>query len=303
MSDFLANLVRRSVGVAPVARARPVAVGPVVGAGGSGQGPGRLRTPAASPALAAESTRAPAPATALDVRPTDAPDARPGATRTISEPDRTAAANTTPRLVVVDHGMAVPRPRPSSSPALDLPSAAATPLGDSGSGSNAPDPAVGTVPPTATPAGDRPLTLERILGFVETAPERGQATPTSPPIELSGDPSPRNQIEPRESLGQAQPPLAPPVPVRAGPQPIEPRREPATASIGPATPRPSPRPAIDVLEGRRVDVRIGTIEILGADPAPAVHPSPAPASVTHEPAPPGGFDAFVRLRTYAPWNG
>lgn len=303
MSDFLVNLVRRSIGVAPVARARPVPVGPVVSAGGTGRAPGGFPAPAVSPAVPAASTRAPALTTAIDARPADTPDARPSSMRTISEPERVAGANAAPRLVVVDHGLTASRPRPSSARPVDPPSTGETPPRDLGSGSDAPDPAGGASRPTPTPAGDGHLTLERIVAFVETTPEPGPATPASAPIESNDGPSPRRQIEPREPLGQAEPSMTRPVPVRAGPRPIEPRHEPATASIGPAAPRPSLRPAIDVLENRRVEVRIGTIEILGADPAPAPPPSPAAASVTREPAPPGGFDAFVRLRTYAPWSG
>lgn len=70
----------------------------------------------------------------------------------------------------------------------------------------------------------------------------------------------------------------------------------------PAESRHSPR--IEILEPqpeRRIEVRIGTIEIHGPETtAPATVPV---AAATAEPAPStGGFDGFVRLRTYAPWG-
>jgi hypothetical protein len=49
---------------------------------------------------------------------------------------------------------------------------------------------------------------------------------------------------------------------------------------------------------RTIHVRIGAIEINGAEPPPQApaSPPPQPAAVT-----PPGFDDFVHLRTYAPW--
>jgi hypothetical protein len=54
--------------------------------------------------------------------------------------------------------------------------------------------------------------------------------------------------------------------------------------------------------GREVDVRIGMIEI-HAEPASPVPAPPAPlATAAGVGRPQGGFDDFVRLRTYAPWE-
>jgi hypothetical protein len=53
--------------------------------------------------------------------------------------------------------------------------------------------------------------------------------------------------------------------------------------------------------GREVDVRIGTIEIHAEPASPAPAP-PAPLAGTAVGRPQGGFDDFVRLRTYAPWE-
>lgn len=53
--------------------------------------------------------------------------------------------------------------------------------------------------------------------------------------------------------------------------------------------------------GRDVDVRIGTIEI-HAEPTSPVPVPPAPLAMPAVGRPLGGFDDFVRLRTYAPWE-
>jgi len=56
---------------------------------------------------------------------------------------------------------------------------------------------------------------------------------------------------------------------------------------------------------RTVHVRIGAIEIFGADTAsqqPAVAAAPsATASAAAPPSPAGGFDDFAALRSYRPW--
>jgi hypothetical protein len=81
------------------------------------------------------------------------------------------------------------------------------------------------------------------------------------------------------------------------------RRDPVdrTAIAAPAaTVRPDTIEILEAQPERQVEVRIGTIEILGPTPA-AAPPTPAPV-VTVEASPSGGFDAFVRLRTYAPWG-
>ncbi len=53
--------------------------------------------------------------------------------------------------------------------------------------------------------------------------------------------------------------------------------------------------------GREVDVRIGTIEIHAETVSPVAAP-PAPLASAAVGRPQGGFDDFVRLRTYAPWE-
>lgn len=139
----------------------------------------------------------------------------------------------------------------------------------------------------------------------------------------------------RDDAGMASLPGARPIaadadaPITIGPA-HDPKNEgprdlhgPPNASVGPAvaqpggtTPRttviepaPSPaqvagaRTATEVSgRGRQVDVRIGTIEI-HAEPA-SPPPSSAPPVAAHAPVgqAQGGFDDFVRLRTYAPWE-
>jgi hypothetical protein len=53
---------------------------------------------------------------------------------------------------------------------------------------------------------------------------------------------------------------------------------------------------------RNVQVSIGTIEVHATEPLPAPVPAPSPASAPGTPAPASGFDDFVRLRTYVPWE-
>ncbi len=72
----------------------------------------------------------------------------------------------------------------------------------------------------------------------------------------------------------------------------------APVAIAPAPPERSnatpARPEVAPPE-RTIHVRIGAIEINGAEPPQA--PAAPPAAVT----PPPGFDDFADLRSYAPW--
>jgi hypothetical protein len=68
-----------------------------------------------------------------------------------------------------------------------------------------------------------------------------------------------------------------------------------------------PQPAVEAppaMAERVVEIHIGAIEIQGATPPPAMPPpSPAPgAAPTPLPGSQAGFEAFSRLRRYAPWE-
>ena len=54
--------------------------------------------------------------------------------------------------------------------------------------------------------------------------------------------------------------------------------------------------------GREVHVRIGTIEIHAESDSPPPMSLPAAAPPAVAAGSQGGFDEFVRLRTYAPWE-
>ena len=85
-------------------------------------------------------------------------------------------------------------------------------------------------------------------------------------------------------------------------EPAPARATAATLDFRPAPATPSPTTAPSLATDRIVHVRIGAIEIHGAAATPAA-PVPAPTA----PAPSAalavvGFDAFTRLRSYAPWD-
>jgi hypothetical protein len=117
-------------------------------------------------------------------------------------------------------------------------------------------------------------------------PERPVERPVSPPA-LQPRPERRNAIR--------QPPKIEPPPVRgvaSGP------------AIEPATPRFRERViALESVAERRVEVRIGTIEIHGSDLEPSLLPTPPPEAPAASPMPAAsGFDDFAAIRTYAPWT-
>jgi hypothetical protein len=59
---------------------------------------------------------------------------------------------------------------------------------------------------------------------------------------------------------------------------------------------------IEAIREQRVTVRIGAIEIRTPEPRqPAANPFPVPSPPPPAPVP-AGFDAYARLRTYAPWS-
>lgn len=69
---------------------------------------------------------------------------------------------------------------------------------------------------------------------------------------------------------------------------------------------PAPLGGLAVIEdrspGREVHVRIGTIEIHAESDTPPPTSVPPAAAAPIAAVPQGGFDEFVRLRTYAPWE-
>jgi hypothetical protein len=55
-------------------------------------------------------------------------------------------------------------------------------------------------------------------------------------------------------------------------------------------------------QGRDVDVRIGTIEIHAEPGGPPPSAAPQVTTLAQAGRSQGGFDDFVRLRTYGPWE-
>jgi hypothetical protein len=72
--------------------------------------------------------------------------------------------------------------------------------------------------------------------------------------------------------------------------------------LRPASPERAPAVGIEAIREQRVTVRIGAIEIRTPEPRqPAANPFPVPSPPPPAPVP-AGFDAYARLRTYAPWS-
>jgi hypothetical protein len=241
MSDYLVNLARRSVGIAPVARPR------------SGPGPGPI-------AGVVRGVEQPSPSSS-PVRggPGAGTDSmlRPGSLRSIGvEPSHDEAERA--------HGVArvVDAPTTRIAPGQQVPT---------GSGPSSP---VRTTSPTA----DR-------LSPIRRDPDPDQNRPA---------------IEPRRDD------LTVDLPLPAwldGPRRIEPS---GMTLIEPAlvpAPLGGPRTVLeDRGPGRDVHVRIGTIEIHAESDTPPPTSLPPAAAPAVAAVPQGGFDEFVRLRSYAPWE-
>jgi hypothetical protein len=73
-------------------------------------------------------------------------------------------------------------------------------------------------------------------------------------------------------------------------------------AVEPAPVAAPPAPQVPPEHERRVQVRIGTIEINAADPTPAREPAAPPPSAPAPAEPPDGFERYARLRAYAPWE-
>jgi len=130
---------------------------------------------------------------------------------------------------------------------------------------------------------------------------RAQATGLESPVDVIRPDHSRRAVSEERTDGSA---TLEPVRPRAAVEP--PRRNPDLPRVGVLEPvlppRPSRLPVPEAAPQRQIDVRIGTIEIIGPEPAPRpLPPAPAAGPAPHS-LPGGGFDDFVRLRTYAPWT-
>jgi hypothetical protein len=300
MSDYLLALARRSAGIAPVVHARAVPPGPVV----AGPVAAPVNVPGTPP-------RVPSPPTGTVQRPRDIvpmatmrPEAppRPGTEPPARShaPEGTVPLRDLPR----DLGPASGGPAVVPAPASPVASSA-TPVR------------------RAAPEDPGPPIRPRVL--VVSSPDSAQDAPPATSIVVTRDAAPDvrrgrpgavvTQPEQEARPGIAASALAPAATLRPSP----PRSPDGTPAPSPAEttrrvrdePPAVMQPAalrvgagIEILEAaseRQVDVRIGTIEIHGPEPTapPAV---PVAAAPVEPAAPVGGFDSFVRLRTYAPWG-
>jgi len=253
VSDFLVNLARRSAGLAPVVRARPI----LDAMDGDEQAP--VRAADELPITVAPMSRHLAAATPAGVPTRDTPFGGP-ATMRVAAP---SASVPTPARVARRAATAAAAPLPSAAGASPMASDAAR----RGAYASAPS----SVLHVSASAPSEPR--EAIVG--EQAPRATRNEP--PPQEL--------RIESAAVPSDA-------------PAPVAVSLEPAVSTRAAASARAEPAPE------RTVHVRIGAIEIHGADAAPSAPATAAPVAAerTTNAAPVSGFDDYAALRSYAPWN-
>jgi hypothetical protein len=200
---------------------------------------------------------------------------------------------------------------------------------------SAPD--AGPTSSRSAPEDEPPVRTVRVSPPAAGPPPRPEAERTSIPPARSVAPAAIPRIAPFEPVAEAverppailplhRPPTDPigpepgpgpsPAPAPAGTPRLAQADEPAPVVVrdrprAPAPPLSPLRPAaearsteerIEAIREQRVTVRIGAIEIRVPEPRrPPEQPPPAPAFAPPAPAP-AGFDAYTRLRTYAPWS-
>lgn len=279
MNDYVTNLVRRSVGLAPLAAPRvpaaplvpepalespALAAAPVLSAQTVRTEPGAHAPVAQLTLVHAEHEQPPAPLPAALPAPSLRAEGRlPPVEVAAREPARV-------ETTVIVPARAEPAPR--AEPVLER--AAARPLPTT-------LPAQPESNSGATPAPDLPAPI--VLPARVEAPPASEPMPREVlPFEIVRELTHRFEriIEPAPAA--ALPPTAPPL----------------APAVVPAAHR---MPETPVPENRIVQVRIGAIEIHGAAPAPAA-PAPVAASAAAPRVAQGGFEQFARLRSYAQWE-
>jgi hypothetical protein len=264
MSDYLVNLARRTAGIAPVARPRSMP-GPGLVAGAIRIGEHVF--PASPLARSGSATGTDTSVVSGNPTPTTSGSDHEARAREIS-PLGTAVENAAWRdehrpLRIVDRGAALDG---ISDPAT----ATVSPRQPALSGTGLPSP-VGSL----------------------SADDRASEVPSDP-----GPARARPAVEPRRDELTMELPLPR---VSAGQRTDVPSVTPTMPVLAPA-PLGGPRTVIEGGPGREVHVRIGTIEIHAEADSPAPASLPAAAAPTTTVSSPGGFDDFVRLRSYAPWE-
>jgi len=277
MSDYLVNLARRSVGIAPVARPR------------SGPGPG----PAAGLARGVEQPSAAAtPVRGGSIAAAD-PSVGQGSPRQVEvEPSRDEAAGTVtvaPASPTVDGPAHVTRQ--AELMGRNEPRALGVADGASAVSRVADAPAVRIAPESRVPTVTGPSSPIRPVTAMDDQASDARREP--------GPERVRPDLEPRRGDVIVELPLpaasaAPRQTAVAQIAAIEPALAPA--------PLAGPRTVTVAGPGREIQVRIGTLEIHAGSDAPAPAAPPAAAAPAGAVASTGGFDDFVRLRSYAPWQ-
>jgi hypothetical protein len=309
MSAFLLKLAKRSAGIMPIARPRTVPAMPSV--------PGDVGTrPTAS-----DIARVDGPIAAIGVDRTGLASNSGTRLRPASDP---IAAGPPPerraRLGEPPRASRAPERIAPSDPATRSSAAPPDPIPRPGRVAVEPE-AVLTPPPHASssrpgstgrqmvsPRPDpEPVAIQRTIRIaaLDPTPVRDPDTIAPRPDSLDRRSSP---AVPRLVVDQAGDPIPRPraseeiPPLHGASLPLAPAE---ASGIRPA-PRPPARrlPTVESATGRRIQVRIGAIEIHGEEARP-VAPAAASPAVLPPTAPPivgEGFAAFARLRTYAPWD-
>jgi len=299
MSNFLANLVRRGVGLAPTVGSRPAAAAADVDGASSESEGVDVDAPldAAAPHSAPIASQ-PVTPVASAPGPRDVP-----APTLLSRPIAETAAPLVQRIVM-------PAPSaPATAPVVQrimMPAAPAPPAASVGPIHSIARSSLAATPLRAesTGAGDEPpLWRPPLTSSIEPgAPSIGTHAAVNAPA-ASHDSS--------EGLR----PSAPITPELRGidrvithTRIIEPTRDAGRSAIAEPSPLPAPLaappepPAPDtmVMPERVVHVRIGAIEIHGAPPPLAAPPAAPSQPAAVQPSSDGGFDRYARLRSYAP---
>ena len=276
MSDYLINLARRSAGIATIARPRSgPSFGPIARVGRAIDGPAARSAPATKRLIADPSLSEP---------PARLPPA--GVARV---PDEAELMRAIPGLHPASEGPA--RARHASEPAASdrpygLPIAERTAVGTSVHGAamvSPPQPTTIGTDPSATSPVQSGHALDRLDA------DRDASLEPTPPA-----------VDPRLDGAAAR--LPPPLARERTDRGTTPRLTLIEPAPAPGTVTGSWMLVEDRRPAREVQVRIGTIEIHAESPAPSA--MSAPAATTPAAAAPsaGGFEAFARLRTYAPWE-
>jgi hypothetical protein len=290
MTNFLLHLAQRSVGLAPLVRARTM---PALEAAAPAAAIGEAAPVPSYPRAAAVAEPSPVrlgmPPRMADETPRFAPLERPATAPQAPEPvpmpwrmaeTAEASAPAIPRPAIeIETRPARPAAEPTPATATELP----RDRPEKTVIIQATAPAPPTILPAATPDADMRDPAVVLAAPSLTPSDRREVT--APITPRDSEPCRADPKEPARSDISLKPAALERHPI---------------ARFEPAPARPVAPPTLPPTENRVVQVRIGAIEIHGAAPPAAA--SSAPVAVPARAALAVGFDGFSRLRSYAPWE-